>query len=301
MRVVVTGRSGQVALALAERAAQGRVDLVALARPELDLERPETIAPALTAARPDVIVNAAAFTAVDLAESQDATAHRVNAEAAGVVATTAARLGVPVIQISTDYVFDGTLGRPYCEGDPTGPVSAYGRSKLAGEQAVSAATGNHAILRTAWVYSPFGKNFVRTMLRLGDDREEVGVVADQHGSPTNALDIADAVLGVARNLVARPGEPSLRGIFHMAAQGEAVWADVAEAVFAEATAAGRRPVRVKRIGTLDYPTPARRPANSRLDSGKLACVHGVILPDWRGSLSACVARLLAAEQPGRRS
>jgi dTDP-4-dehydrorhamnose reductase len=301
MRVVVTGRNGQVALALAERAALVGVDLVALARPELDLERLETIAPALMAARPDVIVNAAAFTAVDLAESESDKARMVNSEAAGVVAATAARLGVPVIQISTDYVFDGALDRPYCEDDPTGPVSAYGRSKLAGEQAVSAATDDHAILRTAWVYSPFGKNFVRTMLRLGAEREEVGVVADQAGSPTNALDIADAVLGVARNLVARPGDPALRGVFHMAAQGEAVWADVAEAVFAEAVAAGRAPVRVKRIGTQDYPTPARRPANSRLDSGKLTRVHGVTLPDWHGSLSACVARLLADERSGRRS
>lgn len=301
MRVVVTGRNGQVALALAERAMLAGVDLVALARPELDLERLETIAPALAAARPDVIVNAAAYTAVDLAEGEDETAHKVNAEAAGVVAATAARLGVPLVQISTDYVFDGALDRPYREDDSTGPVSAYGRSKLAGEKAARAAGANHAILRTAWVYSPFGKNFVRTMLRLGVDREEVGVVADQSGSPTNALDIADAVLGVVRNLVARPDDASLRGTFHMAAQGEAVWADVAEAVFAEAEAAGRRPVRVRRIGTQDYPTPARRPANSRLDSGKLARIHGVTLPEWRSSLSACVARLLAAEQSGQAS
>lgn len=301
MRVLVTGRQGQVALALAERAGPAGVELIALGRPELDLERLETIAPALAAAKPDVIVNAAAFTAVDLAESQAETACKVNAEAAGSVAATAARLGVPVIQISTDYVFDGSLGRSYREDDATGPVSAYGRSKLAGEQAVIAATDNHAILRTAWVYSPFGKNFVRTMLRLGVDRDEVGVVADQAGSPTNALDIADAVLGVARNLMARPNEAALRGVFHMAAQGEAVWADVAEAVFAATSAAGRRPVRVKRIGTQDYPTPARRPANSRLDSGKLARIHGITLPEWRGSLRACVTRLLADEQSGQRS
>ncbi|AMJ61029.1 dTDP-4-dehydrorhamnose reductase [Bosea sp. PAMC 26642] len=299
MRVVVTGQNGQVALALAERAAASGIDLVALGRPAFDLERLETIAPALTAAKPDVIVNAAAYTAVDLAESESGTAHRVNAEAAGIVAATAARLGVPVIQISTDYVFDGSLDRPYREDDRTGPVSAYGRSKLGGEQAVIAATDNHAILRTAWVYSPFGKNFVRTMLRLGADRDEVGVVADQAGSPTNALDIADAVLGVARNLVERPGDPALRGIFHMAAQGEAVWADVAETVFAVATAAGRTPVRVTRIATRDYPTPARRPANSRLDSSKLAQAHGVALPEWRGSLRACAERLIAAEQTGR--
>lgn len=301
MRVLVTGREGQVARALAERSAAAGVTLVMLGRPELDLERPESVDPALAAAQPDVVVNAAAFTAVDLAESGEATAFAVNAAGAGAVAAAARGLGIPVIQISTDYVFDGALERPYREDDPTGPVSAYGRSKLAGEQAVAGATPDHAILRTAWVYSPFGKNFVRTMLRLGAQRDEVGVVADQFGSPTSALDIADAVLAVARNLVSRPGDASLRGVFHMVAQGEASWAQFAEAVFTEAAAAGRAPVAVKRIATADYPTPARRPANSRLDSGKLTSAHGVSLPPWRGSLALCVARLLADERAGQAS
>jgi dTDP-4-dehydrorhamnose reductase len=197
-----------------------------------------------------------------------------------------------VIQLSTDYVFDGGLTRPYREDDATGPLSAYGASKLAGEQAVAAATANHAILRTAWVYAPFGKNFVRTMLRLAETRGEVSVVADQHGSPTSALDIADAIFTVARNLAGRPDDASLRGVFHMSAAGEAVWADVAEAIFAARERLGGRPVRVRRIATADYPTPARRPANSRLDCGKLALVHGVRLPQWRASLNACVERLL---------
>ncbi|KPH81496.1 dTDP-4-dehydrorhamnose reductase [Bosea vaviloviae] len=301
MRIVVTGREGQVARALVERAAGAGAMLVAVGRPELDLERPETIGPALAAARPDVIVNAAAYTAVDLAESAEATALAVNGAGAGEVAAAASRLGVPVIQISTDYVFDGGLGRPYREDDATGPISAYGRSKLAGEQAVAAATPDHAILRTAWVYSPFGRNFVRTMLRLGTERSEVGVVADQIGSPTSALDIADAVLAVARNLVERPDDAALRGIFHMAAQGEASWAEVAEAAFADAKAAGRKPVQVKRIATSDYPTPARRPANSRLDGARLASIHGVSLPHWRGSLTTCVARLLTDERAGQGS
>jgi len=301
MRVLVTGHEGQVARALAERSAAAGVTLVMLGRPELDLERPESVDLALAAAQPDVVVNAAAFTAVDLAESEEATAFAVNAAGAGAVAAAARGLGIPVIQISTDYVFDGALERPYREDDPTGPVSAYGRSKLAGEQAVAAATPDHAILRTAWVYSSFGKNFVRTMLRLGAQRDEVGVVADQFGSPTSALDIADAVLAVARNLVSRPGDASLRGVFHMAAQGEASWAQFAEAVFTEAAAAGRAPVAVKRIATADYPTPARRPANSRLDGGKLTSAHGVSLPPWRGSLALCVARLLADERAGQGS
>ena len=294
VRIAVTGLNGQVASALKERAPAG-VTIVPLGRPALDLGDLATIAPAIAAARPDVVVNAAAFTAVDLAESQEEEALLVNGRAAGAVAQAADALGVPVIQISTDYVFDGALDRPYREDDATSPISAYGRSKLAGEEAVAAATDNYAILRTAWVYSPFGKNFVRTMIRLAETRAEIGVVADQAGNPTNALDIADAILAVARNLVARPGAAELRGIFHMTAQGEAVWADVAEAIFSERAAAGHAPVAVKRIATSDYPTPARRPANSRLDSSRLAAIHGVALPHWRGSLQACVRRLITQD------
>lgn len=291
LRIVVTGWTGQVVRAMLERVPAG-VEVVALRRPDLDLAIPKMIAPALRAARPHVIVNAAAYTAVDQAESEPDLAMRVNGEAAGEAARAAAALGVPVIQISTDYVFDGALDRPYREDDATGPISAYGASKLAGERAVAAASDNHAILRTAWIYSPFGKNFVKTMLRLAETSDEVGVVADQHGCPTSALDIADAVLEVARNLVARPQDETLRGIFHMSAAGEAVWADVAEAIFADRERLGGKPVAVKRIATTDYPTPARRPANSRLDCGKLAARHGVTLPAWRGSLATCVERLL---------
>ena len=294
MRVVVTGWTGQVVQAMLERVPAG-VEVVALRRPEFDLSAPMTVAPALRLAKPDVIVNAAAYTAVDQAESEPELALRVNGEAAGEAARAAAALGVPMIQISTDYVFDGTLGRPYREDDPVGPISAYGASKLAGEQAVAAASENHAILRTAWVYSPFGKNFVRTMLRLAETRDEIGVVADQHGCPTSALDIADAIFAVARNLIDRPNEAALRGIFHMVAQGEAVWADVAETIFAERESLGGAPVRVKRIATADYPTPASRPANSRLDSARLAEIHHVRLPQWQGSLSSCVRRLLTSQ------
>ncbi|QEL23956.1 dTDP-4-dehydrorhamnose reductase [Bosea sp. F3-2] len=291
LRIAVTGWTGQVVRAMLERVPAG-VEVIALRRPELDLADHRTIAPALRAARPGVIVNAAAYTAVDQAESEPDLAMRINGGAAGEAARAAAILGIPVIQLSTDYVFDGTLGRPYREDDATGPISAYGASKLAGEQAVATATANHAVLRTAWIYSPFGKNFVRTMLRLAETRDEVGVVADQQGCPTSALDIADAVFAVARNLVARPQDDTLRGVFHMSASGKAVWADVAEAIFAERERLGGRPVAVKRIATADYPTPARRPANSRLDCSKLAARHGVALPAWRASLPACVERLL---------
>jgi dTDP-4-dehydrorhamnose reductase len=291
MRIAVTGQAGQVVLSMLERGPPG-VTVVPLGRPALDLADLQTIGPAIRAARPDLVVNAAAYTAVDKAESEPELAHRLNGEAAGEVARAAAALGVPVIQISTDYVFDGTLDRPYREDDTPGPVSVYGASKFAGEQAVASATPNHAILRIAWVYSPFGKNFVKTMLRLAETSEEVRVVADQVGCPGSALDISDAIFAVARNLVEQPDAPTLRGIFHMAAEGEAAWADVAEAIFAERARLGGAPVRVRRIATTDYPTPARRPANSRLDSTKLERLHGVRLPQWRESLAACVGRLL---------
>ncbi|MCU4181164.1 dTDP-4-dehydrorhamnose reductase [Bosea sp. BH3] len=294
MRIAVTGWTGQVVRAMLERVPLG-VEVIALRRPGLDLAVPKTISPALRAARPDVIVNAAAYTAVDQAETEPDLAMRVNGEAAGEAARAAAALGIPIIQLSTDYVFDGALERPYREDDATGPVSAYGASKLAGESAVAEAAPDHAILRTAWVYSPFGKNFLRTMLQLGETREELGVVADQIGCPTSALDIADAIFAVARNLRQRPGEAALRGVFHMVGQGETSWAGFAQAIFAEAERHGRRPVRVRPIGTVDYPTPARRPANSRLDCSRLAAVHGVILPEWREATSLCVGRLLAEE------
>jgi dTDP-4-dehydrorhamnose reductase len=199
---------------------------------------------------------------------------------------------VPIVHISTDYVFDGSKTSAYTEDDPTRPVSVYGASKLAGEEAVLAAISNAAVLRTAWVYSPFNANFVKTMLRLASDREEVGVVGDQLGNPTSALDIADGILAVVGNLAASDDE-SLRGIFHMTGQGEASWAEFAQRIFAASTAAGGPSARVREITTADYPTPAARPANSRLDSSKLARVHGVRLPDWRASTDAVVSRLVA--------
>jgi dTDP-4-dehydrorhamnose reductase len=295
LRIAVTGWTGQVVRAMLERVPAG-VEVIALRRPELDLADHRTIAPALRSARPDVIVNAAAYTAVDQAESEPALAMRINGSAAGEAARAATILDIPVIQLSTDYVFDGNLDRPYREEDATGPISAYGASKLAGEQAVAAATANYAVLRTAWIYSPFGKNFVKTMLRLAETHDEVAVVADQHGCPTSALDIADAVFAVARNLVARADDATLRGVFHMSATGEAAWADVAEAIFAERERHGGKPVAVKRIASSDYPTPARRPANSRLDCSKLAARHGVALPAWRSSLAVCVERLLKDQE-----
>jgi dTDP-4-dehydrorhamnose reductase len=290
MRVAVTGSKGQVATSLLERAGP-HLEVVALGRPAFDLTDRAAVLAGLEAARPDVIVNAAAYTAVDKAEAEEALALRVNGEGAGHVAEAAARLGVPLLHLSTDYVFDGALDRPYREDDPTGPSGAYGRSKLAGEKLVSARCQHSVILRTAWVYSPFGANFVRTMLRLNETRDEVGVVSDQRGNPTSALDIADSLIAIAAR-VKDDRSPALRGIFHMTGSGEGTWADFAEVVFREAEARGRRSTRVKRIPTADYPTPARRPANSRLDNEKLARVYGFRLPDWRRSVEDCCARLL---------
>jgi dTDP-4-dehydrorhamnose reductase len=290
MRIAVTGSKGQVATSLIERA-EGKVEVAALGRPAFDLADRAAVLAGLQAARPDVVVNAAAYTAVDKAEAEEAVATHVNGDGAGHVAEAAARLGVPLLHLSTDYVFDGALNRPYREDDPTAPAGAYGRSKLAGERLVAERCEDSVILRTAWVYSPFGANFVRTMLRLNETRDEVGVVADQRGDPTSALDIADALIAIAGR-VKSDSAPALRGIFHLTGSGEATWADFAEAVFHEAAARGRRLTRVKRIATADYPTPARRPANSRLDNEKLSRVYGFRLPEWRQSVAVCCARLL---------
>jgi dTDP-4-dehydrorhamnose reductase len=290
MRIAVTGSRGQVAASLIERAGKG-VEVVALGRPAFDLEDRGAVIAGLERARPEVVVNAAAYTAVDKAEVEEAVAIRVNGDGAGHVAEAAERLGVPLLHLSTDYVFDGALPRPYREEDPTGPTGAYGRSKLIGEKRVAERCPNSVILRTAWIYSPFGANFVRTMLRLNETREEVSVVADQIGNPTSALDIADALLAIAAR-VKDDSSPALRGVFHMTGSGEASWADFAEAIFCEAAARGRRSTRVKRIASADYPTLARRPANSRLDNEKLRRVYGFKLLEWRASLKACCQRLL---------
>lgn len=290
MRIVVTGKTGQVATSLIERGTAAGHEVIAIGRPELDLADPGSVLRALEEVHPDVIVSAAAYTAVDKAESDADLAHVVNGAGAGAVAGAAKALNVPLIHISTDYVFDGALDRPYAETDATGPTGVYGASKLAGEEAVLAAHGNSAVLRVAWVYSPFGGNFVKTMLRLAADRDEISVVADQIGNPTSALDIADGIIKVAENLLA-DDDVRLRGVFHMTARGEASWADFAEGIFAASAAEGGPSASVRRIPTAEYPTPAKRPANSRLDCRRIADAHGVTLPAWHDSLKLVVSRL----------
>jgi len=292
MRLVATGTQGQLVRSLNERCLARGVELVTIGRPAVDLTDVAAIARAVEAARGDIVINAAAYTAVDKAEAEPDLAMSVNCEGARAVARAAAMLGRPVIQISTDYVFSGALDRPYREEDPVDPLSVYGRTKLAGERAAAAANSRHAIVRTSWVYSPFGQNFVKTMLRLGETRERVSVVADQWGAPSNALDLADALIGMSAALAQAPDNADLHGVFHMTGGGATNWAEFAQAIFAEAAKRGRGFVTVEPIATAQYPTPAARPANSRLDTSKLARVHGLALPDWRGSLADCVRRIL---------
>lgn len=292
MRIAVTGRHGQVVRSLiAQGPARGHT-IIALGRPELDLADPDGVRAALAAAAPDAIVSAAAYTAVDKAEAERDEAFAVNAAGAGAVAQAARALGVPLVHLSTDFVFDGTNPAPYVETDPTGPLGVYGASKLAGEQAVLAAYPDTVVLRTAWVFSRFGANFVKTMLRLAADRDEIGVVADQVGNPTGAIHIADGVLRVIERRAADPA-PALGGVFHMTAQGATSWAGFAEAIFAASAKAGGPTARVRAIATADYPTPARRPANSRLDCGKLESLYGVRLPPWSHAVERTVAECLS--------
>jgi dTDP-4-dehydrorhamnose reductase len=295
MRIAVTGRFGQIAQSLVERGPNSNIEVLTLARPAVDLTRPSDLTDVLAALRPKAVVSAAAYTAVDLAESEPAVAYQINANGAEVLARAAARLQIPIVHLSTDYVFDGTLDRPYCEEDPPCPINVYGLSKLRGEQLVAAANPNHAILRTAWVYSPFGKNFVRTMLSLAGTHDEISVVSDQRGSPSNALDIADGIFNVLYNLIARPDDVAIRGVFHMTSGGETNWAEFAMAIFAASAASNGPFSQVRLIASSDYPIAARRPANSRLDNSKLARSHGVRLPLWRDSIPETITRILAKD------
>ena len=292
MRIVVTGCEGQLALSLVERA-RGRRDLEVLTvgRPHLDLAHRATILPTIEHCRPDVVVSAAAYTAVDQAEREPKTAFAANALGAGAVAEAAARLRVPVIHVSTDYVFGGTKPEPYTEEDTPAPLGIYGASKLAGEQAVAAANPRHLILRTSWVYSPFGMNFVTTILRIATEREEIAVVADQWGSPSSALDVADAILTITARL-GRADQDDVFGLYHLAGTGSTSRADFARHVLAASHAHGGPFARVRDITTADFPAPARRPANSSLSTARFAAAFGWTMPTWQHSVEWTVKRLV---------
>lgn len=289
-RIIVLGREGQLAKSLAHRAGtQAGVDLLHLGRPELDLETPYKIAQEIRAAQPDIVVNTAAYTAVDKAESEPQRAFAINRDGAAAAARATHDLGIPFIHISTDYVFDGRKPEPYREDDETGPLNVYGRSKLAGEQAVMAAHPAAVILRTSWVYSPFGGNFVKTMLRLGAERPVLRVVGDQYGNPTSALDLADAILRMAPRLGMDGG-----GIYHLTGGGSTSWHQFAAFIFAESARLGGATPVLEAIPTSAYPTPALRPANSRLDCSAFAQRFGFTLRDWREATRDTVSRLLAS-------
>ncbi|MFN3969826.1 MAG: dTDP-4-dehydrorhamnose reductase [Gemmobacter sp.] len=276
MRALVFGKSGQVATELARRM-PGDVTATFLGRDGADLSDPAACAAAVMAAGADVVINAAAWTAVDRAEAEEAAATVVNGVAPAAMARACAARGIPFLHVSTDYVFDGAGAAPFAPDHPVAPLGAYGRSKLVGEEGVRAAGGAHLILRTSWVFSAHGANFVRTMLRLGAEREALRVVADQIGGPTPAADIADALIVTARAMVA--GAPG--GTHHFSGAPDASWADFARAIMQGAGLA----CRIEDIPTSAYPTPARRPGNSRMDCASLAESFGIVRPDWRRGLA----------------
>ena len=287
MNILVFGHTGQVATELAAAGDLGfdRIDeITCLNRDLVDLQSPQACAEAIRERRPDAVINAAAYTAVDRAEEEEELAGVINGEAPGAMAAACAGLGIPFVHISTDYVFAGNGTDPWAPGDATAPLGAYGRTKLAGERAVMAAGGASAILRTSWVFSAHGTNFLKTMLRLGESRDKLTIVADQIGGPTPARDIALACLAMATGLV---GHPQKSGIYHFSGAPDASWADFAREIFAVAGI----DCAVEDIPSSAYPTPAARPLNSRMDCTSLETAFGVTRPDWRAATAGIVRAL----------
>jgi dTDP-4-dehydrorhamnose reductase len=301
IRVLVTGAGGQVGAGLV-RMLEGRAQVVAHDRASLDLARPDAIVERMREARPQLVVNAGAYTAVDRAESEPELARAVNARAPGVLAEEARRLGALLVHYSTDYVFDGSKPAPYVEDDPAAPLNVYGASKLEGERAVAASGCDHVILRTSWVYAPRGRNFLLTMLNLAATREEIRVVDDQRGAPTSSRELARATLALFGAVAPRhpiTGEDLARvasrsGLYHATAGGETTWFGFAEAIFREWSlrrgAAFRAP-RLVPIATREYPTPARRPANSLLSNERLHRTFGIRLAPWGEGLAEAISML----------
>jgi dTDP-4-dehydrorhamnose reductase len=296
IRILVTGVNGQLAQSLAERAAgRNAFELVRVGRPILDLERPDSILRAVTKVTPDVIVNAAAYTAVDKAEDERELATRVNSEAPGILAWAARATGARLVHVSTDYVYDGRKTSPYIETDRVNPLSVYGRTKLEGEERVRAEYGNHIILRTAWLYSPFSHNFVRTILRLSETRCHLTVVNDQRGTPTSALDLADAILAIVSRWRKDP-QLGLAETYHCAGTGETTWFGLARQVLATSREAGGPCAEAVPILSPQWPAKAARPSNSCLDCTKLARDFGWQAPGWQSSLRDVVLRLVSATE-----
>ncbi len=295
MRILLFGKNGQLGWEL-QRSLAPLGEVIALGthdRPCADFNRPSDVAATVRALAPDVIVNAAAYTAVDKAESDSQTAMTVNAVTPGLLARTAAGLGAWLVHYSTDYVFDGSGMTPWREDDPVAPVNEYGRGKLAGEENIRTAGGRHLIFRTSWVYAARGNNFAKTMLKLAQERDALKVIDDQYGAPTGADLLADITAHALRAVMA---QPELAGTYHVAPAGETTWHGYARHVIGRARAAGL-PVKVAEdaiaaVPTSEFPTPARRPANSRLDTAKLRSAFGLHLPDWRVGVDRMLTEIL---------
>ncbi|MCG7520515.1 dTDP-4-dehydrorhamnose reductase [Ruegeria sp. Ofav3-42] len=288
MKVLVFGRNGQVATELQKQAPTRGIVVEALGRSEADLTDPAMCAERIRDTDADVVINAAAYTAVDKAESERDIAQVVNADAPGAMAHAAAARSIPFLHVSTDYVFDGSGDTPRSTEDPTGPLGVYGRTKLEGERQVAAAGGWHGILRTSWVFSAHGNNFVKTMLRLAENRDQLSIVADQIGGPTPAADIAATLLTMAEK-----GSKADGGLFHYTGAPDTSWADFAREIFQQAGLA----TSVENIPTSAYPTPAERPQNSRLDCSRLEKVYGLSRPDWKAGLADVLAQSDQVKNP----
>lgn len=288
--IAVIGATGQVARALQRAGASRASNLVVAGRPVIDVSSNASVRRVLDGIAPGIVINAAAYTAVDQAESDEASAFRINRDGPHYLAKWCAANGVPLIHISTDYVFDGRKQSPYCEADICQPLNAYGRSKLAGEDAVRDALAEHVIVRTAWVYSAEGRNFVKTMLRLGASKDIMEVVADQHGTPTSADDIAAALLDIG-DAVRRNDRPARWGTYHLVAGGQTTWHGFAKHIFSIVANEGSKVPRVEAILTESYPTPAARPKYSVLDTTEMRRAFGIALPPWQESVAVCVRRL----------
>lgn len=296
MRAVVTGSTGQVATALAAQAKlTPDLDLTFLARPRFDLQNPEEIANEIERLAPDAVLSVAAYTAVDAAEDEPEVAMDINGTAPGMLAAAAGRLNIPIVHLSTDYVFSGVGTRPFSETDETAPVTSYGRSKLAGEQEIARANRQHVILRTAWVYSAVGRNFVKTMLALAAERDQLSVVNDQVGNPTSATDIANGVICVLQALGADASNIQPFGVFHMAGAEEASWFDFAQEIFRLSAGLGGPVADVVPVESSAYPTKAIRPQNSRLDCAKFKATFNHALPGYRQALPGVIEALLAEQ------
>ena len=287
LRILIAGQHGQVSQAL-QHSLKDLGELIVPGRERLDLSQPDSIRALMREIRPDIIINAAAHTAVDQAESEPDLAFAINATSPGVLAEEAAALGIPFIHYSTDYVFDGSKDGAWTESDVPNPLGVYGRSKLAGERAIEKAGGQYLILRTSWVYSLTGRNFLLTMQRLLQEREKLNVVADQIGAPTWAGSIAQSTYELIERW--RDGRPGTWGVYHLTNSGETSWFGFAQAIGQQLTKAGKRCATLEPIASSAYPTPAVRPLNSRLDCNRLQREWGVSQPDWHDAMLECLAQ-----------